>query len=230
MNKHTASSLIFLTGIFFYAATLHAELPAVNQEDDIKQKYHEAVTAKHQTLEAPLLSAPSWNDRLKSMDFSTGGPSYKIEHTKNLSLQTLGRRVLRLQYGNTGKPAMLTWEFEKPMDVRGQWFQLDCMGPTPPGHFWLNIKSKAGAPDSRFDLYLDNSPEPQRILFKLPAGENFSEVLALSLIFDSKEPEKNGRDFAILNFAPMPKGTDPLADLPASDPSRFDGPLATAIL
>ncbi len=229
-KKIFALTLSFFSGIFLLSTTLRADLPPIDQEDDLKQKYHEAITAKQQTLEVPLLTAPSWNDRLRSVDFDSAVMPYKIEPSDNLDTKTVGNRVLRVQYLNPVKPALLTWAFEKPMDGRNQWFQMDYMGPTPPAHLSLNVKTKAGAPDSRFDVYLENSGGPGRIRFKLPAEENFSEITALSFIFEPREITEGGNDFVILNFAPLPKNADPLAAETGEKLPRFDRPLPSLIV
>ncbi|MFA6599911.1 MAG: hypothetical protein WC352_07305 [Candidatus Omnitrophota bacterium] len=212
---------IFMNCLFFlsFAALLNAQLPQVNQEEDLRQKYHEAKTAKHQTLEAPLATSGLKDEITVLQEFAMAGKGVSRSHSDNLLIRELGTRSMRVSYDGLDREASLSWKFDEPRELNNRWFRMVYSGTEIPQYLTLKITTEDGSGNGDFDLFLEPTSDPAKIRFKLPNRAPFGKVTGLEIVMD---PSENGMkaDFMILDFGLLLPGEDPLRELPKTSALR----------
>jgi hypothetical protein len=202
---------------FCFTALLCAELPEINQAQDLQQKYHEAHTAKTQTMEAPLATSGLKDEIAALQAMSLEGQKVTLEPSQGMSIREIGARALHVSYAKLSEAASLSWKFEKPKDLRNRWFSLRYSGAEIPKHVLVNITpADASKNPGHFDLYLEKSVEPSTVKFKFPDKPEFEKTASLSFVMGTGNPSQPV-NFVILDFEMLPAEQDPMAGIPQSE-------------
>ncbi len=203
---------------FIFANTLvFAELPEVNQEDDLSQRYQEGVAVKRNTIEAPLLTSDLGAGMLQTAVMGFQEQDVKVESSKNLKLQPVTNGAFRLQYEKLETPAEVAWRFEAPADLSNRWFRMDYSGLMIPPQVFLSANPMGSLHDENLNLFLENSSNPNSVYFKLPGKSNYQAVQLLKMIIDPSVLKEKSGDFMVLNLQMLPKNENPLMQTPKAD-------------
>jgi hypothetical protein len=225
MNKNIFTPFFAaLTGFlcFCFTALLCAELPEINQERDLHQKYHEARTAKNQTMEAPLTTSGLKDEIATLQAVTLEGQTVSLEHSRGISIRDIGTRALHIAYEKLPDAASLSWKFGGPKDLRNRWFALRYSGAEVPKHVLINVTQTDNSKSAEnFALYLEKSIEPSTVKFKFPDRPEFKNTASLSFVMDPSNPSRTA-NFVILDFEMLPPDQNPLAELAGTDANRFE--------
>ncbi len=199
-------------------APVFAELPPVDEESNLRQKYHEARTAKQQTIEAPLAGS-ILKDELKSLsEVTLGGQKATSSHTPNLKVREIGSRAVHISFEPLTEAAVYTWNLTAPKNFKDRWFRLRYSGSEIPAHVLLSVQSQVASAPALFDLYPSPSQTPAEILFKFPAGPMFDKTTSLSLVMDPKMAPSGKGSFVLLELEVLAPDHNPLAPKGQIDP------------
>jgi hypothetical protein len=212
IEKKQPHSAFLLTLFFLLSGTpVFAELPPVDEESNLRQKYHEVRTAKQQTIEAPLAGS-ILKVELKSLsELTLGGQKVTSSHTPNLKVREIGSRAVHISFEPLTDAAAYTWNMAAPKNFKDRWFRLRYSGSEIPAHVLLSVHSQSEAAPVLFDLYPAPSQTPAEIIFKLPAGPMFDKTTSLSLVMDPKLSPAVKGSFVLLELDTLPPDHNPLA-------------------
>jgi hypothetical protein len=214
-----------LTGFLALILTfLSPSFALENSEIKAEQLEQERQISRH-TLAQPTLLG---NLGLENTSFASGSlltPSaFEAGTAGDILFQKIGNTSFRLSYHNLKEDASFFWLFEKPVDMKDRWVQLDYSSVNVPATILLSIDSGLHT-DGIFTLPLENSLKPKSSFFKLPDRAPYNKVDKISLSFPSEA--ENHTDLLIYDLKLLPEGQSPLEEtgLPLQDTQWYTQPL-----